>query len=102
MPSSEEHAGMRHLIEQNTKLLEENNRLLKKLHRFHIYGAWIKVLWLALIIGLPFALYFYVLEPYFERLGASYEVFHAGISEIPGLKGLEHLLEEAGTSTKDE
>ena len=38
------------------------------------------------LIGLPFAVYFYVLEPYFEALGSSYETFNAGIQEIPGWK----------------
>lgn len=57
-----------------------------------LIGTFLTVLWYALLIGLPFALYFYILEPYFEVFGANYETFRVGISEIPGLKGLEKLL----------
>jgi len=86
MSDTESHNEIKHLIEQNSHLLKENNRLLRKLHRFHVISAWFKVLWLALLIGLPFAVYFYILEPYFSALGASYEQFQLGIHEIPGLK----------------
>ena len=78
------------------RLLRENNSLLKKLYRHNIIGFGLKVLWLALLIGLPFAVYFYVLEPYFSAFGANYETFRAGMSEIPGLKSLEQLFPRAG------
>ena len=80
-------------IEKNSKLLQENNQLLKKIHRNGIWGFWLRILWYTILIGLPFALYFYVLEPYFEAMGSSYETFKAGVNEIPGLKGLDNLLE---------
>lgn len=85
---------MKKLIERNSDLLEENNRLLKKIHRNGLWAFWIRVVWYLVLIGLPFALYFYVFEPYFTALGANYEVFRAGIGEIPGLKGLDQLLNQ--------
>jgi len=92
MPPKESYHEIKHLLEKNSELVEDNNRLLKKLHRFHIVSAWFKVVWLALLIGLPFAVYFYILEPYFSALGASYEQFHSGIGEIPGLKFIDQFL----------
>lgn len=86
MPPSYEHTQMKELMEQNAELLKENNRLLHKIHRNGLYAFWLRILWYILLIGLPFALYFYVLEPYFAALGSSYEVFSAGIQEIPGWK----------------
>ncbi len=89
MASPEEH-------EEMLRLLRENNELLHKLHRWSVWGFVLRAAWYILIIGFPFALYFYILEPYFNALGSNYEVFRQGISEIPGLKGLEHLLPNVG------
>ncbi len=85
--------NLEHLMEKNSKLLEENNDLLKKIHRNGLLAFWIRIGWYIVLIGLPFALYFYVLEPYFTAMGSNYEVFKAGINEIPGLKGLGDLID---------
>lgn len=73
-------------LEENTRLVEENNKLLRKVYRNAKIGLWITVTWYVLLIGLPFALYFYVLEPYFTALGSSYETFSTGMQELPGWK----------------
>ncbi|MFT5849852.1 MAG: putative membrane protein [Patiriisocius sp.] len=83
-----EHKVLQRALEKNSELLEENNQLLKKIHRNGLWAFWIRIIWYVVLIGLPFALYFYVLEPYFTALGSSYDVFRAGINEIPGLKQL--------------
>ncbi len=92
MPPTEEHSEILRLLKENTLLLEQNNVLLRKIHRFNVIETVIRCVWLAALIGLPFALYYYVLGPYFEIFGANYETFRLGMAEIPGLKGLEHLL----------
>lgn len=88
------HVEMKRLLEKNSELIKENNTLLKKLHRSSLIGIWIRVIWYVLLIGLPFALYFYILEPYFTALGSSYEVFSAGMQEIPGWKQFNTALEQ--------
>ncbi len=88
-----DHGEMKDLLTTNKRLLEENNKLLKKIHRGNVIQLWTRIAWYCILIGLPFLLYFYVLEPYFTALGANYELFKAGISEIPGLKGLDLLLD---------
>lgn len=82
------HKVLEEMIEKNSELLEENNRLLKKIHRNGLWAFWVRVAWYVVLIGLPFALYFYILEPYFTALGSNYEVFRAGINEVPGLRQL--------------
>jgi len=94
IPTQQEIQKMTKLLNKNSQLLEENNELLKKIHRNSLLSFWIRIIWYAVLIGLPFALYFYVLEPYFSALGSDYEVFKAGINEIPGLKGLGELLDK--------
>ncbi|HEX4799488.1 MAG TPA: hypothetical protein VFV22_03110 [Candidatus Paceibacterota bacterium] len=86
-----DHDEMLKLIRENAVLVRENNELLKKIYRQTIWGMIFKGVWIAIIIGLPFAIYFYILEPYFEVLGANYEVFREGFGEIPGLKGFTHI-----------
>jgi hypothetical protein len=78
------------------RLLRENNQLLKKLYRHNVIGFTFRIIWYAILLGMPFALYFYVLGPYFDAFGANYEVFRKGMAEIPGLKGLENLLPPVG------
>ena len=92
MQQPEDYGEIRQLLRQNAELIKENNELLKKLHRNSMIGIWLRVAWYGLLIGLPFALYFYILEPYFEAFGANYEIFREGLSELPGLKGLQNLL----------
>ncbi len=91
---SNEHRELKRLIEENTKLTRENNVLLRKLHRNSVIGNIMRVVWYGLLIGLPFALYFYLLEPYFVAMGSNYEIFRQGIEELPGLKGIGNLIQE--------
>jgi len=88
MPTPEEHAEMLSLLRENRVLAEQNNVLLKKLYRHNVIGFTVRILWIVLLVGLPFALYFTLLEPYFSSMGADYDTFRAGIGEIPGLKAL--------------
>lgn len=82
------------LLKENTALVRENNRLLRKLRRNSVIELWMRVVWYVLLIGLPFALYFYLLEPYFEAFGSSYEQFRLGMEEIPGIKGFQMMFPE--------
>jgi hypothetical protein len=96
MPPSGDHNEIRRLLKENAELTRENNVLLKKMHRNSMIGIVMRIVWYGLLIGLPFALYFYLLEPYFEALGSNYETFREGLGELPGVKGLEHMLPNSG------
>ncbi len=77
------------LLEKNTALAQENNVILKKLHRNSIIEMWLRVVWYAVLIGLPFALYFYILEPYLAVIGISLEKFYWYVVEFPGFEHLK-------------
>lgn len=98
MSSENNDIEIRYILEQNTALLKENNLLLKKMYRNSVLGFWFRVLWYVMLLGLPFALYFYVLEPYFTALGSSYKTFNAGMQEIPGWKQFMHTLDAVRAS----
>ena len=79
---------MKRLLEETLAIEKQNQALLKKLYRYSWAGFIMRIVWYALLVGLPFALYFYILEPYFKMFGGSYEQFREGVIELPGYKGL--------------
>lgn len=86
------HSEMLALLKENAKLSKENNEMLQKMFKYDMITFWIRLVWYGILIGLPFAIYFYFLEQYFSAFGSNYELFRQGIGEIPGLKGIENLL----------
>jgi Trk-type K+ transport system membrane component len=85
-PTENDHQAIQDLIRENQRILAENNELLKKINRTNRITFWIRIIWILFIIGLPFVIYFYVIEPYFDALGSSFATFQAGLQEIPGWK----------------
>lgn len=88
----ETHMEMLELLKENARLAKENNEMLSKMYRYDMITFWIRLVWYGMLVGLPFAIYFYFLEPYFNAFGANYDLFRQGVGEIPGLKGLESIL----------
>ncbi|MEX0652443.1 MAG: hypothetical protein WD509_01895 [Candidatus Paceibacterota bacterium] len=54
---------IRDLLKKNLELTKENNKILKKMRRSALFGTIIKLVWLAVLIGLPVYIYFQFLEP---------------------------------------
>ncbi|MCA9354315.1 MAG: hypothetical protein KC877_02225 [Candidatus Kaiserbacteria bacterium] len=96
-PEKDHHQMIHELLLENQRLITENNQLLKKMNRRSIWSFWLKVVWFAVLIGLPFLLYYYIVEPYFTSLGSSFETFQQGLQEIPGWK---QFYEAAGGNTR--
>jgi uncharacterized protein YwgA len=57
------------LARENNRLLKENNELLKKIDRRDIRGMWFKIIWIAVIIGLPLIFLSYFMNNYMSMLG---------------------------------
>ena len=81
-----DHATILVKLEAQQTLLEENNKLMRRMITWHYWNAGLRFVWFLVIIGAPFLLYFWVLEPYFAALGSSFSTFEAGLQEIPGWK----------------
>jgi Trk-type K+ transport system membrane component len=86
LPDKTEHQLLQELMLENQRLLSENNQLLKKMRRMSIFNFWFRLLSTLLFVGMPFVLYYYVIEPYFESMGSSFSTFQQGLQEIPGWK----------------
>ncbi|MFT7644886.1 MAG: hypothetical protein ACI9BF_000549 [Candidatus Paceibacteria bacterium] len=85
-PEKEDHLLLRELTLENQRLLIENNQLLKKMNHREVLSFWFRIVWFLVLIGAPFLLYFYVIEPYFISMGSSFEIFKQGLREVPGWK----------------
>lgn len=86
MTERDDDARVVRLLKENIELTRENNRFLRKLHRDAVISIWIRVLWIAVLIGIPFILYFYVIQPYFAAFGTSIEQIQLDIAELPGFR----------------
>ena len=71
---------IRTLLKKNLDLTRENNVLLRKMRRVAMYGNIIKVVWLAIIIGLPVYIYYAFLQPY---IGQALEIY-SGVETSAG------------------
>jgi len=85
-PLQNEHQQMKELIAENKQLLSENNDLLKKMYRTAWWSMVLRIVWFFILIGAPFLVYYYIVEPYFTTLGSSFETFESGLQEVPGWK----------------
>ena len=72
--------SMKRLIE----LTEENNKLLKKMHRAQVIGRTIRLLYWIVIIGASVGA-FYVLQPYLDQLQSIYGDFQSATEQVGGL-----------------
>ena len=85
-PFKDEHQLLHELMLENQRLLTENNQLLKKMRRLSVFNFWFRIVTTLILVGAPFLLYYYVIEPYFASMGSSFSVFQEGLKEIPGWK----------------
>lgn len=102
MPESgEEFEVLRRDLREQRLLIKENTRLLKKLYRQNVIGAFLKFLWLLAVVGVPFAFYMYYLKPYIGEVKGSYEEWKEGMENLPRFEGLEKFLPTKKEETKE-
>jgi len=77
----------RNLLEENLRLTKENNRLLHKLKRAQNIGAFFKIIWIGILVGIPVAAYVYVIQPYYEGVQNRFDDFQSRVENIPGFGG---------------
>jgi len=86
LPEKNDHQMLRDVLLENQRLLTENNLLLRQMKKAAWWSFWLRIVSFMILIGAPFLLYYWFLEPYFISLGSSFEVFVNGMQEIPGWK----------------
>ena len=68
------------LLRRNLELTRENNKLLRKIRRNGVIANVMRLVWWAVILGIPVLIYYYVLQPYITELGATYRGVTDGVS----------------------
>ncbi|NQV93447.1 hypothetical protein HQ403_03040 [Candidatus Kaiserbacteria bacterium] len=59
---------IRDLLKKNFELTKENNKLLRKMRRNALLGGFFKLIWIAVIIGVPVYVYFNFLAPVLDQV----------------------------------
>ncbi len=86
---------IKRLLQENHVLLDENNALLKKIHRNALIEFAVRVCWYLLLIGLPFIIYFYMVEPYFSAIGFSFEQLLMIMQAVPFYENFTEAIQQA-------
>ena len=60
---------------ENQRLLMENNQLLHKMRRAALLGTLFKFLWIIIVLGLPFYMYFNYIAPNMDTIKENYSAF---------------------------
>jgi len=81
-PNNTEHGELKALILENQQLLAENNLILKKMRRVAIWDFALRMVMMALFLGLPLLVYYYAIAPYYESLESAFHTLQ-GMSKIP-------------------
>lgn len=76
----------KHLLRENIRLTRENNKLLHKLWRAKVTGFWTKILFYALIIGIPWYIYQQYVASYIKQLHNSYNELYDTVEEVNELR----------------
>ena len=75
------------LRKKNLELNKENNKLLKKMRRNAFLGGLLKLVWIAVLIGVPVYVYFNFLEPVLGQILDSLQTVQEVGSKIEVLEG---------------
>jgi len=62
---------------------EENNKLLKKIHRANMWGRAFRIFYWLIIIGVTLGAYYFI-QPYIESLLGAYQSLISGVETIQG------------------
>jgi hypothetical protein len=79
----EEIEDIEEMVIENQRLLAENNKLLRKIQRANTWAFWLRAVWLAIILGAPFLIYYYIVAPYYQSLDSAFQFFGVELPDIP-------------------
>ena len=71
----------RQLLIQTSRLVEENNKILRKMHRAALWGRIVRILYWAVIIAFSVGAYYYV-QPYIEQVQSVYGGLKSDVSNV--------------------
>ena len=82
----------KHLVEETKELTEQNNKILRSIRRLGMIELVMRVMWFAILLGLPVAIYYYLLAPYLQFFGATQGQTLPDLGRLPGSEFLSRIL----------
>jgi len=76
----------RQLLIQTSRLVEENNKILRKMHRAALWGRIMHFLYWTIIIGLSVGAYYFI-QPYVDQVQGIYGGVKGDVENIRGAAG---------------
>ena len=73
----------RQLLIQTSRLVEENNKILRKMHRAALWGRLWHVLYWTVIIGASVGAYYFI-QPYVEQVQGVYGGLKSDVQNVRG------------------
>lgn len=76
-----EYRELQKLLQKNTKIVGDNNRLLRSMHRSMQWGRFVRVIYWVIIIGSALGVYYYV-EPIIGSLRGGVDSAFSGLEKL--------------------
>ena len=90
------------LLRETAELAQENQKLLKKMHRSMMWGRAFRIAYWVILIGVTFGAYYFI-QPYIDQLINVYSGIRGGVEsvqsvgdQLPDLSGLPDALQGFG------
>jgi hypothetical protein len=80
-------------VKELLELTRDNNKLLRKMRRHAIFGNVTRLIYWAVIFGVPVILYYYFLQPYMGQILDTYSGIQSGVEGVGDqTKGITDIL----------
>jgi Tfp pilus assembly protein PilO len=75
------------LLKENLRLTRENNKLLKKIRRSHTWALIMRIVFVLLVIGVPYILYQLYFKDTVDEFMATYQGLQEDVQDIKAMPG---------------
>ena len=82
MKERQEEGGLYDMVEESLELARENNKILRKMRRSARWNFVFRLVWIAVLVGVPVYVYYVFLQPYVGDISESYSGFRESIEAM--------------------
>lgn len=103
IPTTDEDRTHQDILEQLNELdkkVSDTNSRIRRIDRGMRIAFWFRILWFLFLIGIPFAIYYYLIEPY-KGLIEQQAAFSENIQNIPGWDKFDNWVDNAKLPGQD-
>ena len=103
IPTSDQDRTSQEILEQINELnktISDTNSRVRRIDRSMKVSFWFKVIWFLFLIGIPFAIYYYLIEPY-KDLFEQQASFSESIKNFPGWDQFDNWVDNAKLPGQD-